>query len=328
MNEIVTQDQKAKPPIVQFKADLSRLKDAGELDMLPANVSYEAFRNAAVVAITDNPEILRCNRESIFKAIRRLAAAGLVPDGREAAIVPFKGSAQAMPMVYGLLKVARNSGEVASIWAEVVQGDETFEISMVDGERKFVHRYDPMNRAGDVKGAYAVAKLKDGTIEIEAMGREQIEKRRKSSANQRGESPTGIWLQWYDEMAKKTVIRALVKRLPMSSEDMRRVMIEDEDNALRDVTPDDKRRDDTPRPNLAQRLAEPKEVTGEVLPPEEPHWTEGIAWDEAFPGSDAFKAGADAFAEGKASTDCPYDSDRELATDWLGGWRGEARAAE
>lgn len=328
MTEVATQDQKTKPPIVQFKADLSRLKDAGELDMLPANVSYEAFKNAAVVAITDNPAILQCSRESVFKSIRRLAAAGLVPDGREAAIVPFKGQAQAMPMVYGLLKVARNSGEISSIWAEVVMGDEEFTIAMVDGERRFEHRYDPLTRAGEIKGAYAVAKLKDGTIEIEAMGRDQIEKRRKASANQRGEGPSGIWQQWYDEMAKKTVIRALVKRLPMSSEDMRRVMIEDEDNSIRDVTPEEKPRG----PNLAQRLAAQQSqqaaLDGEVMPPEEPgHWTD-VMPENFFPGSPAFTQGANAARDGIAARECPHEQGSEEANDWLAGWHGQRRAGE
>lgn len=336
MNDLTTQDQRPKPPLVQFKTDLARLKDAGELDMLPANVSYEAFRNAAVVAITDNPSILQCNRESVFKAIRRLAAAGLVPDGREAAIVPFKGAAQAMPMVYGLLKVARNSGEISSIWAEVVMGDEEFAVSMVDGERKFEHRYDPLNRGGDVKGAYAVAKLKDGTIEIEAMGRDQIEKRRKASANQRGDGPSGIWQQWYDEMAKKTVIRALVKRLPMSSEDMRRVMIEDEENSIRDVTPEEKPKG----PNLAQRLAaqtateNAPALDGEVMPPEtattpsEPaHWTD-VDPEDFFPGSEAFTQGANAARDNIPARDCPFGEGTDEARDWLGGHYGQRRAQE
>jgi recombination protein RecT len=323
MTDLTTQDQKPKPPLVQFKADLARLKDAGELDMLPANVSFEAFRNAAVVAITDNPSILSCNRESVFKAIRRLAAAGLVPDGREAAIVPFQGNAQAMPMVYGLIKVARNSGEIASIWAEVVTGDETFTISMIDGERKFEHTYDPLKRTGDVMGAYAVAKLKDGTIEIEAMGRDDIEKRRMASANQKGPQPTGIWQKWYSEMAKKTVIRALVKRLPMSSEDQRRVMIEDEDNSVqlqRDVTP----KDEGPRVNLAQRILqeEPEPITGEILPPEDE------APDNGMPGSAAWDEGMKAFASGAAVGSCPYDQSTQEAADWLGGFVGARRASE
>jgi len=337
MNEVTTQNQAPKPPIVQFKHDLARLKEAGELDMLPANVSFDAFRNAAIVALTDNPAIFSCNRESLFKAVRRLAAAGLVPDGREAAIVPFKGQAQAMPMVYGLIKVARNSGEIASIWAEVVMGDETFEISMVDGERRFSHKYDPLNRTGEVKGAYAVAKLKDGTVEIEAMGRDQIEKRRRASANQRGDKPEGIWGQWYDEMAKKTVIRALVKRLPMSSEDMRRVMIEEDDTLpAKDITPDER----PPRQNLAQRLQAPVEpqqepvpIDGEVIPPDveperEGHWTDAFE-SGGFPGSKAWDEGVAAASDPKKSKrDCPYDEGAEEAADWLGAFVGARRAAE
>ncbi len=341
MNDLTTQDQAPpRPPIVLFKQDLMRLKEAGELDMLPANVSFDAFKNAAIVALTDNPAIFSCNRESLFRSIRRLAAAGLVPDGREAAIVPFKGQAQAMPMVYGLIKVARNSGEIASIWAEVVMGDETFSISMVNGERKFEHAYDPLSRKGEIKGAYAVAKLKDGTVEIEAMGRDQIEKRRRSSANQRGDKPEGIWGQWYDEMAKKTVIRALVKRLPMSSEDMRRVMVEDEDfNQARDVTPEEK----PVRQNLAQRLQSRTEsaapLSGEVMPAEtqdapptasaEAHWAEAYdEFEDGTPGSVAFDEGARAFNEGKPRSACPYDEGTEDGADWLGAWLQARRAAE
>ena len=343
-----TTQSRAVAPIVQFKRDLARLKDDGELDMLPANVSFDAFRNAAVVAITDNPSILQCNKASLFKSIRRLAAAGLVPDGREAAIVPYNGAAQAMPMVYGLIKVARNSGEISSIWAEVVRGDEAFRISMVNGERRFEHEYDPLHRSGEVKGAYAVAKLKDGTIEVEAMGREDIEKRRRASANQKQPNPTGIWAQWYDEMAKKTVIRALVKRLPVSSEDMRRVMVEEDEPVLRDVTPEKPDYDN--RTTLAQRImghtpavspekaAPPAESAqdgdvrdGEVLPPEESDTAPTDAPDVsgAFPGSPEWDEGVEAFKAGKNVGHCPYDlaAEKEKATDWLGGWNGAKEEA-
>lgn len=335
MNDLTTQTQQ-RAPLVQFKADLARLREAGELDMLPANVSFEAFRNAAVVAITDNPSILQCSKESVFKSIRKLAAAGLVPDGREAAIVPYKGAATAMPMVYGLIKVARNSGEITSIWAEVVMGDEQFRISMVNGERKFEHEYDPLNRSGEIKGAYAVAKLKDGTVEVEAMGRDDIEKRRKASANQRGDGPTGIWGQWYAEMAKKTVIRALVKRLPMSSEDMRRVMVEDEDLLPRDVTPQEPPTRE--RVNLARRLQEtpsdePQAVDGEVMPADEEapatgHWTDAYDdLDEGFPGSTVWNEGMKAFADGLPKSACPYEDGTGEAADWLSAWFGARKAA-
>lgn len=138
MNEVA---QRQQNPVVTFKQNLQRLIDAKEL-ALPSNVSIDAFRNAAIVAVQDNPSILSCSPDSVFKAIRRLAGAGLVPDGREAAIVPFKGQAQAMPMVGGLRKIARNSGEIASLWDEVVYQGERLKVWVEDGEKRFAHTQD------------------------------------------------------------------------------------------------------------------------------------------------------------------------------------------
>lgn len=331
MNQVAPQSQ--VHPVVRFKQDLDKLQTAGEL-ALPDSVPFKAFKNAAVVAVTDNPGILSCKPQSVFKAVRTLAGAGLVPDGREAAIVPFKGEAQAMPMVAGLVKVARNTGKVASLWAEVVYDGETLEVWVEDGERKWNHvnedgsRLDAMERSGEIRGAYAVAKLVDGTVEFQPMSRAEIEKRRKASANQRSENPTGIWEKWYDQMALKTVIRNLCKRLPMSTEDMDRIMVEqDQSEPIRDVTPDE-------RPNLAQRLqqqneaAEPSEqetgqpIDGEILPAEEESQDE----PRADPSTFEFAEGVTAANDGKSGSDCPYGDDQiEEKAHWLAGFKQQSK---
>jgi recombination protein RecT len=332
MNQVTTQQR--QHPVVEFKNNLKRLIDGGEL-ALPSTVSVDAFRNAAIVAVQDNPAILQCDGGSVMKAIRTLAGAGLVPDGREAAIVPFKGKAQAMPMVAGLVKVARNSGKIISLWADVVYEGETLDVWIEDGERKWNHvnedgsRIDAMSRSGKIRGAYAVAKLSDGSVDFQPMSLDEIEKRRKASANQRGNEPTGIWQQWYEEMARKTVIRNLCKRLPMSTEDVDRIMKEqDAQSEMRDVTPED-------QPNLAQRLKEqaqepeqdnldptPAEdehepLTGEILDGTQKHWTDLVDTSNAAPMDDGFDDGAKAFKSGAARTDCPEGDD---AAAWLLGW--------
>lgn len=331
MNEVATTRQN---PVAQFKQNLQRMIDAKEL-ALPSNVSQDAFRNAAIVAVQDNPSILSCTPDSVFKSIRKLAGAGLVPDGREAAIVPFKGQATAMPMVAGLRKIARNSGEIASLWDEVIYQGEMFSVSIEDGERKFRHTMedgsplDALTRGGTIAGAYAVAKLKDGTIEFLVMNLAQIEKRRQASASQRGKpKPDGVWRDWFDEMARKTVVRALCNKLPMSAEDVRRIMVEDETNEPRfkDVTPDEP----APRKNLAQRLAEQ-----EILPPEDAPQDDDVPTlngevldlSQAFPGSDDYDAGVKAYQAGEAWQTCPHSDDRAKATDWIGGYMA-AKASE
>lgn len=316
-------------PVVRFKQDMQSLIDKKEL-ALPSNVTVDAFRNAAVVAVQDNPAILNCDPASVMKSLRTLAAAGLVPDGREAAIVPFKGKAQAMPMVFGLIKSARRSGDVADIRAHIVyqneldQGRFTY---VVGDKEKLEHEPILFGEKGEAVAAYAIAQLKDGTIVREFMDKSQIEKVRKSSASQNGPQPTGIWAQWSEEMWKKSVIRRLCKRLDLSAEDARRIMVEqDGTEPIRDVTPPEQ------HPNLAARLAaqnepvSPKEVTGEIVD-DEPHWTETLDTSDAFPGDDAFTAGAEAFKAGKERKDCPYRSNDEAAIHWLGGYDMAGKAA-
>ena len=322
-------EQSQVHPIVRFKRDLSAVTGAKDFP-LPSNVKPEAFTNAAIVAVQDNPAIMQCDTASVMKSIRTIAAAGLVPDGREAAIVPFKGKAQAMPMVYGLIKMARRSGDVTDIRAHIVYQNELdqgrFDYVVGDEER-LEHSPILFGEKGPAVAAYAIAKLKDGTIVREFMDAAQIDKvRRSSPQQQKNENPSGIWQQWTDEMWKKTVIRRLCKRLDLAAEDYRRIMVEqDAPPPIRDITPEE-----DAKPNLAAKLnamQNDEPITGEIMD-DDGHWTDEVPWDGAFPGSDEYTEGAKAFAAGKPVTDCPYENDEAKAVDWCGGWHGAKDAAD
>ncbi|MBX4421155.1 recombinase RecT, partial [Mycobacterium tuberculosis] len=84
------------------------------------HVPVEKFTRVAMTAIQNNPDLQNADRRSLFGAIVRLAQDGLLPDGREAAIVLFGKQAQAMPMIAGVLKKIRQSGDVAKVSAHVV----------------------------------------------------------------------------------------------------------------------------------------------------------------------------------------------------------------
>ena len=251
-----------------FKKNLGTMIDKGEF-ALPSTVAPEAFRNAAIVAFQTNPMIRKGTPESVFTALRDIAGAGLLPDGREAAIVVYGDKAQAQPMVAGLRKIARNSGQIIAMWDDVIYEGETIIARYEDGVRLLEHvnddgsPIDMMRRGGDIIGAYAAAKLKDGTVEMEPMTLEQIEKRRKASPNQKGDKPAHVWKDWYEEMARKTAVRALCKRLPMSAEDYARI---EADPTFRDIQ---EPRDITPQETTEERLRrvaqEQEAVTGEVM---------------------------------------------------------------
>ena len=74
---------------------------------------------------------------------------------------------------------------------------------------------------------YAVARLKDGGYQFEVMSRAEIEQVRKKSKA----GSSGPWVEHWDEMAKKTVLRRLCKLLPSSIELARAVAMDEATDA-------------------------------------------------------------------------------------------------
>lgn len=199
--------------IADVRRDLNKLD--GEFKMaLPPHISVEKFKRVALTAIQSDPDLLRADRRSLFGACVKAAQDGLLPDKREAALVIFKGTVQYMPMIAGILKRVRNSGEVASIAAQLVYRKDVFRY-WVDGDGEHI-QHEPLmfGERGDIVGAYGVAKTKDGAVYIEVMTKADIEKVRNVSRAKN----SGPWSDWWEEMARKTVLRRLSKRLPMSTD--------------------------------------------------------------------------------------------------------------
>lgn len=199
---------------------------AGELrHALPTHITPEKFIRTIVTAAQTNPDLLACDKPSLWNACIRCAADGLLPDGREAAIVLYKNKAGYIPMYQGLLKLFRNSGEFRWVGAGIVfEGDEYDHWTDEKGEH-FHHRPADDNDGKKVRRVYALATTKDGGSFIADMSMSEIHKRRAMSRASRDDSP---WKQWPEEMAKKTAIRVLSKFLPKSS-DLERVIEHEEE---------------------------------------------------------------------------------------------------
>lgn len=198
--------------------------------VLPSHITPEKFRRVVLTAINLNPDLLRADRRSLFNACVRAANDGLLPDGKEGALVVFNTAVrrkdangrtvetwekrvQWMPMYQGLIKRARNTGELASIAAHVVYERDRFAYVLGDEERILHEPYIGADRGRPV-GAYAIAHLKDGTIQREFVPVAEIEAMRATS--RAPDSPA--WGNWWSEMARKCAIRRLAKYLPASSE--------------------------------------------------------------------------------------------------------------
>lgn len=182
---------------------------------LPEHVPFDRFRRIVLTAVQSDQGLLRADARALLTACLRAAQDGLMPDKREGVIMLFKGQPAWMPMIGGLLKLARNSGEIASMQAQVVYRGEPFRVVLGDEDRIVHERVLEAVDAGQPPIAvYAIATLRDGTRVHEAMTWKQVMKVKASSAS----GDKGPWGAWPDEMARKTVLRRLLKRLPLSTD--------------------------------------------------------------------------------------------------------------
>lgn len=204
---------KALTPIDEVRGAFAKMSDQFKM-ALPAQVTPEKFIRVVMTAIQNDQKLLNADRRSLYGAAMKSAQDGLLPDGREAAFVIFGDQVSYMPMVGGILKKVRNSGELASLSANVVYEHDEFSYWVDEVGEHLKHVPNLSGKRGEVRLVYAVARTKDGVPYIEVMDKEAIEQVRNVSRAKAG----GPWKDWYGEMARKTVIRRLSKRLPMSTD--------------------------------------------------------------------------------------------------------------
>lgn len=221
---------------------------------LPPNVSIDRFIRTAMTGIQQNPAVCEADRQSLYLAIQRCASDGLMPDNREAALAIYGGKVNYMPMVLGIIKRLATAG--ITIDAQVVRENDDFEQEFGDDAR-IVHKAPRLGKdRGALIGAYAIAKLPNGMVMREVMDKAQIEQVRQASRS----ANAGPWKQWYDEMARKTVLRRLAKRLPILDASVAETVAADDD--MMDFAAGNAGAGDTPPPQQPAAQTGPRRPRG------------------------------------------------------------------
>lgn len=201
-------------PVDEVKSSLVKMKDSFT-SALPKHINPDRFLAVAQMAIANNPDLAsKCDRQSLYTAFTQCAQDGLVPDGREAVLVPFAGKAKYLPMVAGICKKARNSGEISVIDSQVVYEKDQYESWTDEKGPHFNHRRTFKERGQPIL-TFAYAIMKDGGVCIEEIDEEQMK-----SIEQKSRGNDSPWKGAFkDEMRRKSAIRRLAKyRLPNSSD--------------------------------------------------------------------------------------------------------------
>lgn len=209
---------KALAPIDALKKSIQQMGPQFKM-ALPKHIDTEKFTRVLMTAVSNNPALLDADRSSLFAAMMKSAEDGLIPDGKLAALVTFKSKdgvkVQYMPMVAGILRKVRNSGELASITSQLVYKNDKFKY-WVDSEGEHLeHEPNLFSDRGEQIGVYALAKTKDGAVYIEVLTMKDVTAIKNSSRAK----DFGPWAgEFAGEMQKKSAIRRLAKRLPSSSD--------------------------------------------------------------------------------------------------------------
>ena len=197
---------------------------------LPRHITPDQLIRVSLTSIRRTPKLLECDQISLCSAIMQAAQLGLVPDDTLGAayLVPFRKQVQLVIGYKGLLDLARRSGTVTTIYAQAVH--EKDEFSYQYGlHPDLVHKPFMEGDRGEVTCAYAVAAMKDGGYQFEVMSlSEIIDIRNKSQGYQAAVryNRSHPWMTHFEQMAKKTVLRRLCKYLPMSTEAMAAIYID------------------------------------------------------------------------------------------------------
>lgn len=209
---------------------------------LPAHMTPERLVRIALTCIRTNPKLANCTPESFLGALFTSAQLGLEPVAGRAYLIPFRNrrningtwvelnEVQFIIGYQGLIDLFYRNERSLSIQAHVVCKNDFFEYEL-GTNAKIIHR-PAKNERGEKIYYYAIATMINGGSMFEVMSRDEVvahsehySKQFDHSKNKWGDK--AVWVNEFDEMAKKTVIKRLAKVLPLSIE-LRRAIQQDE----------------------------------------------------------------------------------------------------
>ena len=212
-------------PATQKAANIRTLLEKSKAQMalaLPKHLTSDRLLRVAMTSIQKTPKLLDCTPQSLLACVMTCAQLGLEPDQflGQAYLVPYGNVCTLIPGYRGYIALARRSGELQTLSAQVVYSNDEFSLQY-GVEDTLIHK-PALNGRGEAIGAYCVFKYKDGGYSFDWMSKEDIEKIRKRSKA----SDNGPWVTDWDEMAKKTVIKRHAKLAPLSVEFQKAVELE------------------------------------------------------------------------------------------------------
>lgn len=195
---------------------------------LPSVITPERFTRIVLSALSANRKLAQTTPQSFLGAMMTAAQLGVEPNTPlgQAYLIPYKNhgvlECQFQLGYKGLIDLAYRSGEVSTIQAQLVHEHDEFDYSFgLDPQLRHV----PARRdRGEAVAVYAMFRTKDGGYGFEVMSIDEVREHAQRYSKAYGSGP---WQTNFEEMAKKTVLKRVLKYAPLKS-DFVRGMAQDE----------------------------------------------------------------------------------------------------
>jgi len=227
-NNTTTQPEKVKLTTSMSIADLIRALEPEIKRALPSVLTPERFTRMALNALSNTPKLSECSQMSFIAALMNSAQLGLEPNTPlgQSYLIPFKNNktkqleCQFQIGYKGMIDLVYRNNSVQTIQAQTVYANDEFNYEL--GLNPKLHHKPALDNRGEAVAFYAYFKLENGGFGFEVMSKEDIiEYAQKYS--QGINSSYSPWKNNFEDMAKKTVIKRVLKYAPLKADDARAI---------------------------------------------------------------------------------------------------------
>lgn len=215
--------------------------------------------------IINNNRLQQCELESIKNAAVTSATLGLPVDARGLAyLIPYKGKAQFQMSYKGYVYLAKQDTDVDNVVTGLVYPDDDFSVDLGNNVVNHIPKLDSPSygKEESIRFVYAIVRFKHDTGRsqiFEVMTKKQVDEIRESSQaggeKDKWGNPT-IWQKHYGEMARKTVIKRILKHAQLGNSLCDLVDNSIHENKVINVTPEGELLVDEPDEKLKQEVIE------------------------------------------------------------------------
>ena len=193
---------------------------------LPSVITPERFTRIVLSALSTTPKLQECNPQSFLGAMMTAAQLGVEPNTPlgQAYLIPFRNNKKGtmecqFQLGYkGLIDLAYRSGEVSIIQAQTVYENDEFQYEL--GLDPVLKHIPATSDRGEPIAFYAIFKTKDGGYGFEVMSVDDVRQHAKRFSKSYSSGP---WQTNFEEMAKKTVLKRVLKYAPLKSDFVRAI---------------------------------------------------------------------------------------------------------